>query len=75
MPMRGAIDCCRGPGRIHPFKDANGRLLMFLVLNKLLMENGLAPTTSYSIATGSRNGTTKIRRSSSQCRSPTYDST
>jgi hypothetical protein len=38
------IDCCRGLGIIHPFKDANGRLMMFLVLNKLLTENGFPPT-------------------------------
>jgi hypothetical protein len=39
------IDCCRRLGMVHPFKDANGRLFMFLTLNKLLMENGLRPTT------------------------------
>jgi len=38
------VDCCRGLGVIHPFKDANGRVMMFLVLNKLLMENGMPPT-------------------------------
>ena len=38
------IDCCRGLGIIHPFKDANGRLIMFLTLNKLLMEQGMPPT-------------------------------
>lgn len=38
------IDCCRGLGIIHPFKDANGRLIMFMVLNKMLMEQGLPPT-------------------------------
>ena len=38
------IDCCRALGQIHPFKDANGRVLMFGVLNKLLLENQLNPT-------------------------------
>ena len=38
------VDCCRGLGVIHPFKDANGRVMMFLVLNKLLMDNDLPPT-------------------------------
>ncbi|MBL8359080.1 MAG: Fic family protein [Rubrivivax sp.] len=38
------IDCCRGLGQIHPFKDANGRLIMFGVMAKLLLENGLPPT-------------------------------
>jgi hypothetical protein len=38
------VDTCRGLGIIHPFKDANGRLMMFMVLNKMLMENGLPPT-------------------------------
>lgn len=38
------VDLCRGLGMIHPFKDANGRLMMFLVLNKLLADNGLRPT-------------------------------
>ncbi|MEL6603011.1 MAG: hypothetical protein AAFP20_07275 [Cyanobacteria bacterium J06614_10] len=38
------VDCCRGLGIIHPFKDANGRLMMFMVLNKMLMEQGLPPT-------------------------------
>jgi len=38
------VDCCRGLGIIHPFKDANGRLIMFLVLNKLLLENKMRPT-------------------------------
>lgn len=38
------VDCCRGLGIIHPFKDANGRLIMFLVLNKMLLENEMSPT-------------------------------
>jgi hypothetical protein len=38
------VDCCRRLGAIHPFQDANGRVIMFLVLNKLLMENNLSPT-------------------------------
>lgn len=38
------VDCCRGLSIIHPFKDANGRLMNFLVLNKLLLQNGLSPT-------------------------------
>lgn len=38
------IDCCRGLGQIHPFKDANGRLIMFGVMAKLLLENGMPPT-------------------------------
>lgn len=38
------IDCCRGLGIIHPFRDANGRLIMFLALNKMLMEQGMSPT-------------------------------
>lgn len=38
------VDTCRRLGCIHPFKDANGRLMMFLVLNKLLMDNGFPPT-------------------------------
>lgn len=38
------IDCCRGLGVIHPFKDANGRLIMFLTLNKMLMQQGMPPT-------------------------------
>lgn len=38
------IDTCRRLGSIHPFEDANGRLMMFLVLNKLLVDNGLSPT-------------------------------
>lgn len=39
------VDCCRGLSIIHPFKDANGRLMNFLILNKLLVEHGLPPTT------------------------------
>lgn len=38
------IDCCRKLGQIHPFKDANGRLIMFGVMTKLLLENGMPPT-------------------------------
>jgi len=38
------IDTCRRLGSIHPFEDANGRLMMFLVLNKLLLDNGFSPT-------------------------------
>ncbi len=38
------IDCCRRLGVIHPFSDANGRTIQILVLNKLLMDNGLNPT-------------------------------
>jgi len=38
------VDTCRGLGVIHPFKDANGRLMMFMVLNKMLMDNGMSPT-------------------------------
>jgi hypothetical protein len=37
------IDCCRALGQIHPFKDANGRLIMFGVMAKLLLENGMPP--------------------------------
>lgn len=42
--IEAIIDCCRRLGMIHPFEDANGRLIMFLVLNKLLLENGMRPT-------------------------------
>lgn len=38
------IDCCRGLCLIHPFRDANGRLINLLILNKLLLENDLSPT-------------------------------
>ena len=38
------VDSCRSLGIIHPFRDGNGRLIMFLVLNKMLMEQGLSPT-------------------------------
>jgi hypothetical protein len=42
--IEAIIACCRGLGVIHPFRDANGRLIMFLILNKLLMEQGMPPT-------------------------------
>jgi hypothetical protein len=38
------IDCCRRLSLIHPFPDANGRVMNFLVLNKLLMDQGFKPT-------------------------------
>ncbi len=38
------VDTCRRLGCIHPFKDANGRLVMFLILNKMLTDNGMSPT-------------------------------
>ncbi len=41
------IDCCRRLGVIHPFLDANGRTIQILLLNKLLLDNGLAPTVMY----------------------------
>ncbi|MCB0843705.1 MAG: Fic family protein [Bacteroidetes bacterium] len=42
--LEAIIDCCRGMGVIHPFIDANGRTFMILLLNKLLMDNGMDPT-------------------------------
>ncbi|NHN24080.1 DUF4157 domain-containing protein [Flavobacterium jejuense] len=41
------IDCCRRLGVIHPFLDANGRTIQILLLNKLLLDNDLAPTAMY----------------------------
>jgi hypothetical protein len=38
------IDCCRRLCMIHPFADANGRVIMLLMLNRLLLENGMVPT-------------------------------
>jgi hypothetical protein len=42
--LGAVVDCCRRLGMIHPFQDANGRVIMLLVLNRLLLENGKDPT-------------------------------
>ncbi|MEL7367884.1 MAG: hypothetical protein AAFN74_03145, partial [Myxococcota bacterium] len=44
LKLNAIIDCCRGLGVIHPFQDANGRVMMILLLNKLLMQNNMPPT-------------------------------
>tara|TARA_R110002110_G_C13469647_1_gene720043 strand:+ start:25824 stop:26849 length:1026 start_codon:yes stop_codon:yes gene_type:complete len=38
------IDCVQTLEQIHPFKDANCRVLVSIILNKLLLQNGCPPT-------------------------------